>query len=238
MISKLFIDIDGCITDGKLCGINLLNVTTLFHEIKKIHSSIHMCTGRSAPYVEALSQLLGIDQWCICENGAYYYYPKTDDVIFHPLVSDITISTLTSLKSLFRQQKYKSICKIELGKEVCISLNPINILIEELFEIITEEIDHGLLYVNHSATAIDITPKGVDKGSGLRMLAEMEDFNLMDVLAIGDSSGDLPFMRLAGLKACPANASDAVKSISDYVSPYPTTKGVIDIIQHYNSIHD
>ncbi|MBU0656043.1 MAG: HAD hydrolase family protein [Gammaproteobacteria bacterium] len=238
MINNFLIDIDGCIIEGKLHDINLPHLTTLFYEIKQLHSSVHLCTGRSAPYVEAISQLLGIDQWCICENGAYFYHPKTDEVILHPLVTEATISTLTSLKTLFRQQKYKSICKMELGKEVCISLNPINMSIENLFEIIVKDIDRNLLYINHSTTAVDITPKWVDKGCGLRILAKMGGFNLTDVLAIGDSSGDLPFMQLAGVKACPANASDTVKSISDYISPYPTTEGVIDIIQYYSNIND
>lgn len=237
MISKLFIDIDGCITDGKLNNISLPYLIKFLCERKKLHSSVHLCTGRSAPYVEAISQVIGINQWCICENGAYLYHPKSDEVIFNPLITNATMSALVLLKNLFHQKLFKSICKMELGKEVCISLNPIQISIEELFKIIAKEIDHDLLYINHSTTAVDITPKGVDKGSGLKMLAEMEDFDLMNILAIGDSSGDLPFMRLAGIKACPANASDTVKSISDYISPYSTTEGVIDIIQHYQSIN-
>lgn len=233
-----YIDIDGCITNGKAKSSNTDALLKLSCLVRSNYQQYGLCTGRSAPYVEAISQIVGINQWCICENGAYLYHPKSDELIFHPLVTSTTISALVSLKSLFHQQQYKSICKMELGKEVCISLNPINMPIEELFKIIAKEVDYNLLYINHSTTAVDITPKGVDKGSGLKMLAEMEDFSLMDVLAIGDSSGDLPFMRLAGIKACPANASDTVKSISDYISPYSTTEGVVDIIQHYQSIND
>ena len=237
-MNKLLIDIDGCITHGKSQFINIDDILKLSVLIRYEQYKYGLCTGRSAPYVEAISQILGIKQWCICENGAYLYHPIFDKIILNPLVTDEVISTLYFLKILLCKDKYKSICKMELGKEVCISLNPINMSIEELFSIVSMEIDRNLLYINHSTTAVDITPKGIDKGSGLTMLAEMEGFNLMDVLAIGDSSGDLPFMMLAGIKACPANASDIVKSISDYVSPYSTTEGVIDIIQNYNGAHD
>lgn len=230
---RIITDIDGCIVSKHTSSSRSITQNT--NQIKKI---THFCTGRSAPYVEAISSIIGIDQWCICENGAYLYHPKSDEIILHPLVTDLTLSTLASLKDLLRQQQYKSICKIEPGKEVCISLNSINLSIEELFEIISKEVDTDLLYINHSTTAVDITPKGVDKGSGLKLLADLEQFALADVLAIGDSSGDLPFMTLAGKKACPANATDPVKAICDYISPYPTTEGVIDIINHFNGHHD
>lgn len=229
-----YIDIDGCITNGKTELSNIEALLKLSFLVKN-KQQYGLCTGRSAPYVEAISSILGIDRWCVCENGAYIYHPKSDKVLFNPLVTDLTLSALASLKILLREQQYKMICKIEPGKEVCISLNPINLSIEKLFEMISKEIDPNLLYINHSTTAVDITPKGVDKGSGLKLLADMEQFNLADVLAIGDSSGDLPFMVLAGKKACPFNASNTIKAISDYVSPYSTTEGVIDIINYFDA---
>lgn len=224
------IDIDGCITAGKGNFTNTHHFSNLQHHISEHNLSVFLCTGRSAPYVEAIAGLLHINQWCICENGAYLYHPVRDELFYNPLISDETLQAITKCKALLNSPKYKSICKLELGKEICISLNPLNGSVEELFSILVQEIDTNLLYINHSTTAVDITPRGIDKGSALKLLCEKEDYSLQDIVAIGDTSGDLPFMRLAGLKACPANASITVKEICDYVSDFESTEGVMDII--------
>ena len=62
-------------------------------------------------------------------------------------------------------------------------------------------------------------------------IAYCDKFPLDDMLAIGDSDVDLSMMALTGRAASPANAQDEVKDRSDYVSPYPTSRGVLDILQ-------
>lgn len=232
-MKHIVIDIDGCITNGKGQPTSPSLLAPLFHLSKHKNPSIFLCTGRSAPYVEAIAQILNINQWCICENGAYLYHPFTDEVMYHPLVTVKTIEALQNFQERLQQDRYKECCRQELGKHICVSLNPINTSIETLFQEISKEIDHKLLCVNHSTTAVDITPQGVDKGSALKFLAQAERFELNDVIAIGDSSGDIPFMQISGKKGCPSNAIKSVKTISDYTSPLPSTEGVSDIIQHF-----
>ena len=228
------IDIDGCITSGKGSFTNTKHFSKLQQYISDNNLSIFLCTGRSAPYVEAVAQLLHINQWCICENGAYLYHPIIDKVVYNPLINNETLEAITQFKNLLHTQEYKSICKLELGKEVCISLNPTQGSIEYLYSKLVDKINSNLLYINHSTTAVDITPKGIDKGSALKFLCEKESYNLNDIVAIGDTSGDLPFMRLSGIKACPANATQAVKNICDYVSGFNSAEGVLDVLKRYH----
>jgi HAD superfamily hydrolase (TIGR01484 family) len=227
------IDIDGCITNGKGNFTNTKNFSKLQHYITDNDLSVFLCTGRSAPYVEAIAQLLHINQWCICENGAYLYHPMTDEIIYSPLINDNTLNAIAEFKTLLNTAEYKSICKLELGKEICISLNPIQGSIEDLYSNLATKIDSDLLYINHSTTAVDITPKGINKGSALQFLCEKENYQLEDIIAIGDTSGDLPFMRLSGTKACPANARQDVKDICDYISEFDSTESVLDILKYY-----
>lgn len=222
-------DIDGCITNGKGEYTNINTLSLVQKSIKKNNLSLFLCTGRSAPYVEAMSQILNISQWCICENGAYLYHPMEDEIRYNPLITNSTTKSLDDLKNLLNSKEYAQICRSEVGKEICISLNPMKGSIEELYAKLIEVIDTSLLYINHSTTAVDITPKGVDKGSCLKYLCDIESLNINNILSIGDSSGDLPFMKLTGFKACPANASKSVKEISDYISSYSATEGILDI---------
>ena len=53
------------------------------------------------------------------------------------------------------------------------------------------------------------------------------------MLGIGDSDVDLPFLRLIGHSAAPANANARVKDLVDYVSKQSTTDGVRDILFHF-----
>jgi len=228
------IDIDGCITEGKGKFTDISAICELQKYIEKNNLYVFLSTGRSSSYVESIAQLLHINKWCICENGAYLYQPMNDEILLHPLITDKTLKALNDFKQLLEKNEYKRICKIETGKSICISLNPIMETIEDLYLKLSNIIDNDLLYINHSTTAVDITPKGVDKGSALEFLANISKFKLDSVVSIGDTYGDLPFMLLSGKKACPNNAKNIVQNICDYISPKNTTYGVLDILKYYN----
>lgn len=52
------------------------------------------------------------------------------------------------------------------------------------------------------------------------------------VLFIGDDIPDLPVAKLAGLKACPADAVEEIKAICDYISPKKGGEGCVrDLIE-------
>lgn len=54
-----------------------------------------------------------------------------------------------------------------------------------------------------------------------------------EVCYIGDDINDLPAMELAGYVGCPADSSDDVKSIADYVSPISGGYGAVrDVVEH------
>lgn len=180
--------------------------------------------------MEAIAQVTGIADWTICENGAYIYHPLSDDIHYNPAITDKTRAALLVFAQKLYQEPYRSLCRLELGKEICISLNPIGISITDLFERLKQEIDTELLYLNHSTTAVDITPKGVNKASGLQLLAQHQACNVADFIGIGDTAGDLPFMELCGYTAAPANATEVVKAMVNYLSPYENTEGIIDIL--------
>lgn len=100
---------------------------------------------------------------------------------------------------------------LEGGKEVIISLNaPAGQGIEEFFESIKKylkEIDIlDRVEITHSATAVDITPRGADK---LKALVEV----LGDDMAIyfGDAKSDEDAMRRSLINVVPANAHESTK---------------------------
>lgn len=226
----IVLDIDGCITNGKGKVIDLIALQTLKQNIQQSKYPTALCTGRSALYVEAIAQMLDIKNWCICENGAYLYHTVTEKVKYHPNVMPESRKQLQQIKNLLTtDKKFTQICTIELGKEICISLNPIRMSIEELFVYLKNELNLEGLYITHSTTAVDITPANINKGNALKWLSQTKDIKLEDIIGVGDSMGDMSFLELCGTVACPNNAIDEIKQIADFISSQPSTNGLIEI---------
>jgi len=186
--------------------------------------------------------MMGVRLPCICENGAIIYNPVKDRFIHHPAITSSVRGKIAALRRTIFSEQVSTIDFIEeAGKEVCISLGPVipeggrsatgGDIIVDLFEDIRRVVDDSVFFVTHSTTAVDITPKGVDKGAGLAWLSDLINVPEVRMLGIGDTAGDLPFLTRAGVSAAPANASEAVRSAVTYISPHSYAEGVVDIVR-------
>ena len=88
----------------------------------------------------------------------------------------------------------------------------------------------------YSIFCLNILPRGIDKGKGLTFLAEVTDYVTEEMLGVGDSNVDPPFLLLIGYSAAPANAIQTVKDMVHYVAPRPTSDGVRDILNHFGIV--
>jgi hypothetical protein len=196
-----------------------------------------LCTGRPQPFVEAFCQLLAVHLPCVCENGAFVYDVSKDRMLRHPDISGRHLKALRGLGRLLETEiKAEYPHHREPGKEICISLNPDAApesyadQIKSLYEHIKPYVDPDLFFTTHSASAVDITPKGIDKASGIRFLSELLNLPVERMLGIGDTAGDLSFLQITGLAAAPSNGTEAVKAVVSFISTQPEAQGVLDII--------
>lgn len=65
---------------------------------------------------------------------------------------------------------------------------------------------------------IEFNRKGVNKGAGLRRLAEVLGVDIADTIAIGDNFNDLPMIREAGLGVGVANAAEGIRGECDFIT--------------------
>lgn len=238
---ELFVsDWDGCVAapGGGRVPWPTDKIVNLRQVIKRTPIPFILCTGRQFPYVEAALQAIGAftDIPSVAENGAGLYFPKTKEVILHPQITPEVEDVMTDI--------CQRVCEIvesvkatrSYGYESCISINPpVGVAVEKFSQYVQEHLEPYLDFIEiaHSRTAVDITPKGVNKGTGLKFLADITKINLDNIVGIGDSQGDLAMLGLVGHPTTPANADDNVRGIAEYVSAYEMTDGVIDIIKHY-----
>lgn len=238
-------DIEGCISAGKglILDLDTLQIIQEYNQSANNRTNIPLalCTGRSQPFAEAFCQMLGIVMPCVCENGAFIYDPVRDVSIRNPAITARHIAAqkefVGTLESkIAKEHPYRR----EPGKEICISLNPdvskehYAEEIPRLYEQVKSVIDSTLFTVTHSASAVDITPAGIDKASGVRFLAELTGIHLQEMAGIGDTIGDLPFLKITGMSAAPANCTAVIRDSVDYVSQKSAAEGVIDIITRLN----
>lgn len=248
-ISLIVCDIEGCISPGKGRPLGFTPLTQIEMHNQRAQKGdaipLILCSGRPQPFIEAFAQMLGVNWPCICENGAFLYDLDTDRSIRHPDITKEHIQDLKVLKNLLEFEVQPKIPhKVEPGKEICISLNPIaepknySAKIKKLFEQVSHYVDSELFFITHSASAVDITPKGIDKAAGLHFLSEQMDIPLEQMFGIGDAAGDLPFLRIVGCSAAPANANEVVYKEVDYVSSQPHAYGVFEIISKITNNFD
>jgi len=68
-----------------------------------------------------------------------------------------------------------------------------------------------------SPTEVEITLKGVEKGSGVEWVRDRLGLTRGQLVAFGDSGNDLPMRPHVGTFVAPGNASDEVKAVADVV---------------------
>ncbi|WP_159046195.1 HAD hydrolase family protein [Streptomyces sp. MMG1121] len=77
---------------------------------------------------------------------------------------------------------------------------------------------------------LEISPRGVDKGTSLHRLAGHYGVPLAATAAVGDMPNDLPMLRAAGLAAAVSNAHPEVLAAADLVLPDNEREGVARLL--------
>ena len=210
---------------------------------------ITVCSGRQHAFVEAITQIISGTLPAIFENGCGLYFPTRrlyEEYAWHPLLSQPEVlSQFTKVRQKITEEVIASNQARRVpGKEMMLSLHPVPPLeVKEVYSIVTETVAKNQLVasITMSASAVDITPPGIDKAAGVRWLLdtleEVLSVKLANVAGVGDSVGDLPFLRIVGFSAAPSNASEHVKSLVDYGSSWADGRGVADIIKHCITIN-
>lgn len=78
---------------------------------------------------------------------------------------------------------------------------------------------------------LEIVPRGMSKGEGVKMLCSLLEVPLDNAVAVGDAANDLPMIRTAGVGVAMANATAEVKAAADYVTQRDNNQdGVAEVV--------
>lgn len=236
-IKLILCDIDGCLNAGLHEPLDLAVLSIIAKQVSALSERgilFSLCTGRPVPFAQAMSQAIGATAPLICENGA---------VVFDHTSGNVTTLAkpheLKALKLLGEQilQSPKWQVSLEIGKSACVSLNGPTITgcpPDQVKSVIAEmqKLQNADNFNwTFSSTAIDITPKNIDKSTGAKNLLGSMGLQWSQVASIGDSSGDLPVLNKVALSLCPVNSIAAVKQVADQCAKLPFAAGIAQLLQ-------
>ncbi|MBA2285644.1 MAG: HAD family phosphatase [Ktedonobacteraceae bacterium] len=252
-IQVIISDIEGCLNlNEHTYDLEALSWIRMANQLAREDNPIPyitVCSGRQHAFVEAITQIIAGRLPAIFENGCGLYFPNRglyEEYAWHPLLSQ------PDVLSQFKQVKQKVTEEVITsnqarrvpGKEIMLSLHPIPpIEVEKMYSDVTEILAKYQLgaFVTRSASAVDLTPIGIDKAAGVRWLVDtlagVLPVELSTIAGVGDSAGDMPFLSIVGFSTAPANASEAVKNLVTYCSSWADGRGVVDIIRHCAAIN-
>lgn len=244
-------DIEGCWNDKKgkpFPGAQLDRVKSYCEMARKGKlPPLVLCTGRGPGYCEPILQMMDAyfpGVYSVTENGAFllHFESGNEFLVPNPAMEGKMADLSAAVQSIKIRFVAGGLARLEYGKEICVSLNPTTVsgsTVAQLYEMVKDELLEtgwiSLVNVTHSNSAVDITPSGVNKGSGVRFMSEKCGISLEDMAGIGDSKGDWPMLELVGHPCCVGNADEATKELvrsrGGYVATDHNAKGAIEILK-------
>ena len=221
MNSKTFaVDIDGTITENGGGRINLEALSALRH-VKNLGHNVFFVTGRSSIEGFLLSVFGGTTKIAVGENGGCITMDTNEHIL------------LGNLKEC--QDALKIIqAKIDNVHEKPVFPRMTEVVLERSFDlniargiILKENLDVSL---SDSQYAFHINSRGVDKGSGFQEIMKRLSILPDDVIAIGDSTTDIPLFKIAKTSIALGNSTDDVKSCATMTMSGHAGDGVIEAL--------
>lgn len=218
LIKALAVDIDGTLTDG-----NRVLCPAAVEAVRNLKVPVVLVTGNTHCFTRAVSVLLGTPRIFIAENGGVVSHSEDDmEILADPVVCQKAYHELSKAFPLeaYNSSRYRFT----------------DIALKRNFDVLAASRyaeEHGLnVDIIDTTFAVHIKDKKVNKGTGLKRIAERMGLDLKDFAAVGDSGSDLPMFELAGFRASVGNSSPELMAMSDYVAKAKYGEGFAEIARH------
>lgn len=83
-----------------------------------------------------------------------------------------------------------------------------------------------LTVVQTAAFYLEVIPRCINKGQGIRDICRMLDISEAEVVAFGDSENDIPMLQTAGVGVAMENAKPDVKAVADMITKSNNEDGI------------
>ncbi|GFP74709.1 sugar-phosphatase [Clostridium fungisolvens] len=176
----------------------------------------------------------------ISDLNKIYELSKKLNVNIHIHTDKECITPKISKYSLF-EAKLNSIPLKEIGFEDLQGDTVINKImfideeqiIDKISGLIDEEFHDEYTVVRSLPYFLEFLNKEVNKGIGVKMLANSLGISMDEVICIGDHENDIHMIQYAGLGVAMGNAVDSLKNAADYITKSNEENGVAHVIEKF-----
>jgi len=243
-VIKLFVtDIDGCLatpyTPYDLDG--LATLRRYGHDAGPVDAddatpTLSICSGRPYPYVEAMSQALGLTVPVLFEGGGGRFDPVEAQTTWSPDLTDEIEAQIEEVQHWFVTEcipgTKMSLDHAKRTQTGIVSPDPDEIV--EARARTERFVDAHVpdLRVFSTDVSVDVVPPGITKRNGLEWLADHLEVSLDEMAYIGDADSDLEALGVVGTSFAPANADEEVLRAVDHVTDGAVLDGTIEAYRH------
>lgn len=198
--------------------------------------ALSLCSGRPYPYVEAMSQALGLTVPVLFEGGGGRFDPVAAQTTWTPRLTDEIEAALEEVRHWFVTDCVPgtklSIDHAKRTQAGVVSPDPEEI--DELYPRTQAFVaDHvSELRVFSTDVSIDVVPPGITKRNGLTWLSEHLGVEMAEIAYIGDTDSDLEALSAVGTSFAPANADEEVLKTVDHVTNGRVLDGTLDAYRY------
>jgi len=237
---RLFLtDIDGCLSEPyenfDLAGLKRLREWASEAETNPCLPRLGICSGRSYAYVEAMSQVLGLNGPALFESGGGRFDLPAARIRWSAALTPEIETQLDAIRVfLLSEIVPRGGFSFDYGKRaqagvVTLDAAALAIALDDTREHVAES--YPDLVVADTHVSIDVLPRSLTKRVAVEEMAREEDLDLSEIAFIGDTRGDICALEVVGASFAPANAQAVVREIVDVVTREEALAGVIDAYQ-------
>lgn len=225
-LPPLVVDIDGTLTNEQRAV-----DPRVFPILQSWPTTLVIATGKAMPYPVALCEYLGIEPRVIAENGGVVIPERDSEVIFLA-DPDAAEAVATEYQAQGHDLGWGAANLVNRWRETELAVS-----LASPFEPLEELADEYGLTVVDTGYAYHVHSSEVDKGVGLRRMAEELGHDPAEFAFVGDSANDLPGFEHAGTTATVDNAADEVKASAEYVARQSYGAGFLEAVEWLCSQH-
>ena len=215
VFKAVVVDVDGTITYSDR-SIDCKAVMAL----RSLHVPVVIATGNVLCVARAVAKLLGTSGIVIAENGGVIECGKVESDTSHIKECKEALEIL--------KQHFSSLEMLELENRITeIGLRR-NFDVEEARKFLGEDAPVDIV---DTGFAIHIKSKKINKGTGLRRIAQMMGLDARDFVAFGDSPNDIEMLEVAGFGVAVGNAHPDLKKIAKMVTKGEHGAGVEEAVR-------
>jgi hydroxymethylpyrimidine pyrophosphatase-like HAD family hydrolase len=194
--------------------------------------AVSVCSGRPYPYVEAITQALGVTVPVLFEGGGGRFDPAAAQTTWNPALTDEIEAEIEEVRHWFVTEcvpgTKMSIDHAKRTQAGIVSPDPDEIadVRPRTEQFVAENVPD--LRVFSTEVSVDVVPPGITKRTGLEWLTDHLGLDMSEIAYIGDTDSDLGALSAVGTSFAPANADEEVLRTVDHVTEGRVLDGTLE----------